>query len=66
MTVIYTISAPDGEHEAVGDNAFDTVIDLLQEKFPDHELSITGRLIDDRMIQSKRMSTGPWLKEGAA
>jgi hypothetical protein len=51
MMIVYTIGAPDGEHIAYGDEAFDQVVDQLQTKFPDKELAITGKLASDSTIR---------------
>jgi len=48
MTIVYTITAPDGEHEAIGDEAFDKLVDHLQAKYPNAELKITGALFEHR------------------
>jgi hypothetical protein len=53
MTIVYAIEAPDGRHEAIGDEAFDRLVDQLQAKFPTAELNITGRLIEDRSVHRK-------------
>jgi hypothetical protein len=51
MMIVYKIGAPDGEHIAHGDDEFDRVVDQLQEKFPDKELTVSGRLATDSTIR---------------
>lgn len=51
MMITYTIGAPDGEHVAHGDGEFDRIVDQLQAKFPDEELTITGKLATDSTIR---------------